>query len=156
MSKNFTIQKIVNTSHLKPVLNMIWAVFLDFEAREYSKEGIAEFKRYIEFSNIKNLITNSNMKMWVAYTDNKPVGALATNPDNHISLLFVDKNYHRQGIAKSLFYAMLSSLDKIKYTAMTVNSSLYANEVYKKFGFKNIGETKEVNGIIFIPMKMEL
>ena len=52
------------------------------------------------------LITDKNKDVWVATTESKIIGVAAgINPSEsnyHLTLLFVDHNFHNQGIATSL------------------------------------------------------
>lgn len=68
-------------------------------------------------------------------------------------MMFVNKEYHRQGIARSLFQTVeqrCKSEDNI--SNITVNSSPYAIEFYHHLGFFNTDEEITVNGIRFTPM----
>ena len=88
--------------------------------------------------------------MYGAFDGDKLVGVAATKSEGgHISLFFVDKNYHRQGLGRQLFETILNNC--ISET-ITVNSSPYAVEIYKKLKFTVISEEKTRNGIRFIPM----
>ena len=49
-----------------------------------------------------------------------------------VALFFVDGQYHRKGIGKKLWEAVLSNTSA---NLITVHSSLYAAEIYKKLGF---------------------
>ena len=92
--------------------------------------------------------------MWGYYYENEIAGVISTRDVSHISLLFVDKKYHKKGIAKALFSELLTELKKNPdVKKITVNSSPYAVEVYKKLGFKQTDEKQEKDGIIFIPME---
>ncbi|MGL5512269.1 MAG: GNAT family N-acetyltransferase, partial [Sporomusa sp.] len=96
----------------------------------------------------------SELHMWGGLIDSKLVGVIATFPCDHICLLFVDKAYHRQGIARTLFNRML---DYYKTSggcsAITVNSSPYAVGAYQRLGLIATDSEQTVNGIRFIPMK---
>lgn len=71
-----------------------------------------------------------------AYKDDNLVGIIATrNKGSHIALFFVNGKYHRQGIGRKLFNAML---ENNHYSKITVNSSLYAVDVYHKLGFYDV------------------
>ncbi len=82
---------------------------------------------------------------------------LAFRDKTQISLLFVCEDFHRQDIAKNMLHHALNQLKAAneKISQMTVNSSPYALEIYKKRGFRAISEIQEQNGIIFIPMVRE-
>ena len=73
--------------------------------------------------------------------------------NSHISLLFVDWQYHRRGIARQLFAYIRNRALNAGCTEITVHSSPYAVPVYQKFGFIKTGPEQELNGIRYIPMK---
>ncbi len=136
------------------VLDLVWHVFKEFEAPGYADEGIREFQAFIAMDSVKERMRNNRLLLWGYWDDDKLVGMIATRPPCNISLLFVDKEYHRRGIAKSLhrtaldYYAENSSCHE-----MTVNSSPYAVEIYHKLGFVDVGTEQTVNGLRFTPMK---
>lgn len=126
-------------------LELVLSVFMQYEAPDYSEQGIQSFKDFI--SNREKI---DNLKFYSAYLDDALVGVIATrNNGNHIALFFVDGRHHRKGIGRKLFeYALEKSTgDKI-----TVNSSPYAVEIYKKLGFVPDSGEQVVDGIRFTPM----
>lgn len=126
---------------LKLVLN----VFMIYEAPDYIEEGIRNFTNYIG-----NREYTDSLIMYGAYDSNKIVGVIATrNEGNHIALFFVDGRYHRQGIGKQLFKAVIenSTSDKI-----TVNSSPYATEIYHHLGFADTNVEQLTDGMRYTPM----
>lgn len=126
-------------------LELVLSVFMQYEAPDYSEQGIQTFKDFIH-----NQESIDTLKIYCAYIDNEIAGVIATrNNGNHIALFFVDGKYHRQGIGRKLFEYILqrSTGEKI-----TVNSSPYAVEVYKKLGFKPDSGEQIIDGIRFIPM----
>lgn len=155
MNDNYSIKEI-NQHFLQKsnALDLVWKVFLEFEAPEYSDEGIQEFKNFIALNSIKNKITNKEFYLWGCFDGDKIIGVLATRQPCHISLLFVDKEHHRQGIAKALYKTALKHYqNNSNYVDITVNSSPYALEAYRKLGFVGTDTEQTVNGIRFIPMK---
>ena len=140
--------KEINDFQMKEALELVWKVFLEFEAPDYTKEGIAEFKKTIDD---KTWI--EKRKVLGAVDDDKIVGVIATFETSNIALLFVDGNYHRKGIGRKLFETVKKQNDKGFFT---VNSSPYAHEVYKHFGFYDTDAEQEVKGLRFIPMRLEL
>ena len=140
--------KEIKDFQMKEALELVWKVFLEFEAPDYTKEGIAEFKKTIDD---KTWI--EKRKFLGAFDDDKIVGVIATFETSHIALLFVDGNYHRKGIGRKLF----ETVKKQNYKGFfTVNSSPYAHDVYKHFGFCDTDTEQVVKGLRFIPMKLEL
>ncbi|WP_312644137.1 GNAT family N-acetyltransferase [Hydrogenoanaerobacterium sp.] len=126
-------------------LLLIEKTFMQYEAPDYSSEGVNSFKKILDD---KGFI--DGLEMLGAYIDSKLVGVIATkNSENHISLFFVDGNYHKQGIGKALFKQMLQSSAK---NIITVNSSPYAVAVYACLGFVADCEEKLTDGIRYTPM----
>lgn len=81
-------------------------------------------------------------------------GVIATRGADHISLLFVRKENHRQGIARTLFdRVVMECRDQNGVNRITVNSSPYAVEVYHRLGFVDTDTEKTINGIRFTPME---
>jgi GNAT superfamily N-acetyltransferase len=135
-------------------MELVWRVFSEFEAPEYSDEGIAEFKAFIEPSFISKKIESGEFTLWGAFSDDKIVGVIATKPPSHISLLFVDKEHQRRGIARRLLEAAISALHNSK--RVTVHSSPYAVEIYRRLGFNATNNEQTINGLRFIPMEYSL
>lgn len=65
-------------------------------------------------------------------------------------LLFVKKQYHRQGIARRLFQLVLRHCGS---DTITVNPSPCAAGTYRRLGFVATGGEKTVNGIRFTPIE---
>lgn len=141
------IIKKIDNEEMAPALKLVWKVFLEFEAPDYTEEGIKEFKTTIE-----NKQWIEERDFYGAFDNNNIVGVIATHNYNHISLFFVDGKYHRQGIGKELF-SKVKELNKTNY--FTVNSSPYAHEVYKNLGFIDTDDEQCINGLKFYPMKSE-
>lgn len=87
------IIKISNESYLKDSLNLVWNVFEEFEAHEYSKEGVTEFKNFIDYNSILEKVQNNSFNIWGYFKDSNLLGIIATRNTNHIALFFVDKEY---------------------------------------------------------------
>ena len=138
------IRKIKN-DEMKKTRELIWRVFLEYEAPDYTEEGIKEFKKAIEDEEwIKQ------RKFYGAFEEDKILGMIATKDCNHIALFFVDGNYHRQGIGKKLF-EKVCELNKDGF--FTVKSSPYAKEVYEHLGFEYTDTEQCVNGLKYFPMR---
>jgi ribosomal protein S18 acetylase RimI-like enzyme len=141
-----------DTLKISKALQLVWNVFEEFVAYQYCAEGVREFQNYIENGPIEQLLDNSEMMMWGCFHNNKITGIIATKSSNHISLLFVDKNYQRQGIARALYQKFTENCSK-DCSEISVNSSPNAVETYKRLGFVATDTEQQKNGIRFVPMK---
>jgi GNAT superfamily N-acetyltransferase len=138
--------KQIGNCALTDVKKLVANVFMEFEAPDYSDEGIKTFFN----TAINNPDYMSSLVIYAAYQNKKMVGVIATrNNGNHIALFFVDGTYHRQGIGRKLFETVLKNTT---LNEITVNSSPYAKDVYHHLGFQDTDEEQIVTGIRFIPM----
>ena len=79
-------------AELEEALALVWEVFAEFEAPEYSQEGIEEFWRFIDAEYMIMQVGEGAMTFWGAFEDDYLVGVCAFRGLTHISLLFVDGN----------------------------------------------------------------
>ncbi|XMB67031.1 GNAT family N-acetyltransferase [Mycoplasmatota bacterium zrk1] len=157
MNKIFEYRiEVLKVNALENALTLIKDVFMEFEAPDYNNEGIKNFIDFIEISSIKNLTRSHILSFWGCYDKEKLVGVIATKQMSHISMLFVDKCYHRKGIAKNLFKTILKNAIVKNIKEITVNSSPYAVEFYHKLGFLDTKIEQTIDGIRFTPMKMSI
>ena len=159
MEKTFhlTYRKI-EKEELQETLNLVRIVFDEFEAPYYSKEGIESFYKFIRMDNILEQYMNGSLYFYGCFVNDIIVGMIAVKDFVHISLLFVDKHYHKQAIARTLFDAIMK-ICKEKNSSLqtvTVNSSPYAVGFYHKLGFVDISSEQIVDGIRFTPMRLEI
>jgi len=132
-------------------LQMLWDTFKEFEANKYTAEGLREFQNYIEYTSMRRRLENSELMMWGCFHNGKAIGLIAGRDPGHISLLFVDKQYHRQGVARALYQKFVEHYSNC--SEISVNSSLYAIEAYQRLGFVATDVEQQKNGIRFVPMK---
>lgn len=127
-------------------IELVWNVFMEYEAPEYSAQGIEEFRKSIHDSQYLDML-----RWYGAFMDQKLAGVIATrNGGSHIALFFVDGRYQGQGIGKHLLEMAVSDSSAGR---ITVNSSPYAVPVYHRLGFSDTGAEQTVNGIRFTPME---
>lgn len=147
MEISFDIKKLT-ASETQTALDLVWKVFQEYEAPDYSKEGVEEFYRSIHDDSYLAMLS-----LYGAFVSEKLVGVIATRSEGtHIALFFVDGEYHRNGIGKKLFQTVLSQCSSNR---MTVNSSPYAVPVYHKLGFTDTDTEQVINGLRFTPMEFE-
>lgn len=159
MEKTFQLKyREIKQEELPETLDLVRKVFDEFEAPYYSEEGVASFYAFIDMDNMSEQYTNGSLYFYGCFVDNILVGMIAVKDFIHISLLFVDKQYHKQGIARNLFDHIIQVCREKNpcLKVITVNSSPYAVEVYHKFGFFDVSSEQVVDGIRFTPMKLKI
>jgi len=137
-------------------MDMVWKVFSEFIAPDYAQEGIDEFKRFIDTAHITEKMASGEFKLWGAFDNETPVGIIAIGPPLRIALLSVNKQYHRQGIARRLFKTALCDEKVRGHSKITVNASPYAVNIYRRLGFVPTDTEQTVNGLRFTPMECKL
>lgn len=126
-------------------LDLVWRVFLQDLAPDYSQEGIDEFCNSIHDEAYLRLL-----RIYGAVEDGQIRGVIATrNNDTHIVLFFVDGDCRGQGIGRELF-ALVAGRNNI--SRMTVHASPYALPVYRRLGFQETAPQQEANGLRYTPM----
>ncbi len=86
----------------KNAMTMTWKTFMAFEGKEYSDEGIRNFFDFITDDDLYKAFLAGTYQMAVALDKNRIIGVASIRSSNHLSLLFVDEEYHRRGIGRSL------------------------------------------------------
>lgn len=136
----------------KPAMNLAFKVFMKFEAPVYSQEGIQNFYNFVTDERLEIMFHEGLYILKVAECDGRIVGVISTRSRSHISLLFVDAQYHKQGIGRRLMEAMKQySMDE-KLDRLTVNAAPYAVEFYHKQGFTDTDTEQLQDGIRYTPM----
>ena len=139
------IKKIEN-SHTADAIDLIWTTFLQFEAPDYSDEGIKSFKDFIENKEIVK-----SLEFFGAYENEELKGVIATKENRKpICCFFVKAQYHRQGIGRQLWEHILNHSSHQIYT---VNSSPFAVPIYHRLGFVDLDSEQLSNGMKYTPMK---
>ena len=145
---NVTVRKIMD-HEIEMALALVWEIFGEYEAPDYSEQGVKEF-----YKSIHEPEWISALQVYGAFDEDKLVGVLATrNNGKHIALFFVKGAYHKRGIGRTLFEHFLKECPA---GVITVNSSPYAVPVYHKLGFIDTDKEQTSNGIRYIPMKRNL
>lgn len=150
----------IRTAHRdewEDAMALAWRTFLQFEANEYPPEGVENFERFVTDSTIHRMFIIGSYHLFVAYAGATLVGMITLRDASHISLLFVDEKYHRQGIGRALVQYVKSYLaSENGVSHLTVNASPYGVEFYHKLGFQDVRPQEQKDGIIYTPMEFVL
>lgn len=151
----YSIRKI-KPDEVSDSLALALEVFMQFEAPDYRPEGVETFKRDI----IENNAFIADCKQGIcpifgAFDGNKLIGIIGMRSKTHINLVFVKKEYHRQGVATAIFRFLLNDIqnETPHLNEITLNSSPYGKPFYLHIGFVPLSDEQEINGIRFTPMK---
>lgn len=131
-----------------PAMKMIWKTFMKFEGRDYTEEGIKNFFDFISDDGLYNAFLRGDYQLMVALDGERVVGAGSIRNCNHLSLLFVDEEYHYRGIGAAIITNLCEYLENEageKY--MSLNAAPYAVGFYRKLGFLATAPEEEYSGI---------
>ena len=148
----------IGPAKLREALDVVWEICEKYEAPVDEEIGIKTFRHVIEYGNMVEKVNQGEMIFWGCYLNNYLVGVIALRTGQHISLLFVREKFHRLGVARRLVRVAVSHLvnQEPEIRAVTVNSSPFAVEFYKKIGFVPLGPERTEDGIRFTSMRMTI
>lgn len=135
-------------SEWAPAMKMIWSTFLKYEGKDYTKEGIRNFFDFITDDNLYMSFLKGDYQMMVAVDGSRVIGAGTIRNKNHLSLLFVDEEYHRKGIGRAIINGLCRYLKEEEGERyMSLQAAPYAVDFYHKLGFHTVKPEEEYSGI---------
>ena len=147
--------RLMRPGEEKAVCVLVERVFNELVAPDYKKNGIEEFFKY---TNPEALAARRGPDQFVvlAEEEGRVGGMIEIRGGDHIALFFVERR--GEGISRGLLDLALKECRRRKndLTQITVNSSLFAEPIYRRLGFESSGGPHMVNGILFVPMTLRL
>ena len=136
---------------------LIWEVFKQFVASDYTDEGVDYFyKQFITGQDFRDKFLDNRQAMYGSFDNDRLIGVLAISKNNHISCLFVDGSYHRKGVATKLLLKIAAELKQQGVKKIKLNAAPYAIPFYHAIGFTDIGAESIYQGIRYTPMELQL
>lgn len=127
---------------------LIWRTFMEFEAADFTQPGIENFREFLTDGQLYNWYLEGKYQMMIALDGNRVIGEISVRNGNFISLLFVDKAYHRQGVGRELIRCMSAYLKRERQEIyVAVKAAPYAVGFYRKIGFRVSRPEEEIAGI---------
>lgn len=132
----------------KPAMTMIWKTFLKYDSKDYTEEGIRNFFEFITDDDLYRAFLAGSYQMMVALDEERIIGAASVRNNNHLSLLFVDEDYHNKGVGSTLMNRMCEYLRTEEGERfMSLKAAPYAVDFYRKLGFQIVRPEEEYSGI---------
>lgn len=102
---------------------------------------------------LQTIFDRSDIHYFVAEIDQEMMGIVAYMEPAHFMHFFVHTAYQGKGYGHQMWVFLEQQILRQGHRKITVKSSLYALNIYKKFGFVKVGELTHEHGIRFIPME---
>ncbi len=119
---------------IAPALALAWRMFVKYDSQDYGVEHTERMRVAIE-DRLKDFSIYNQRLMVITLVDGKIVGMLETYGTNRISLLFVDSEYQRKGIATAMMNKIASELKTRGCDKIVLNSSPHGLSFYENYGF---------------------
>ena len=110
--RGFYVVRWARENEWAPAMKMIWKTFLKFEGRDYTQEGIKNFFDFITDDDLYVAFLKGTYRMMVALDGERVIGAGSIRNRNHLSLLFVDEDYHHMGVGSALLTGLCDYLKR--------------------------------------------
>lgn len=141
----------------EPAMQLAWNTFLKFEAGDFLPEGVRNFKEFIADATLHRMFLEGRYQMFVAMDGARMIGMITMRGNHHISLLFVEESYHRQGVGRELMQMLCTYLlTEMGERKVTVDAAPYGNSFYHHMGFRDLGPEISAGGIRYTPMEFIL
>ncbi|MFC4931262.1 GNAT family N-acetyltransferase [Massilia sp. GCM10023247] len=138
---------------LPAMARLFRASALEFIVHESPREGACTFLRENDEAGLRAYV-RSGHAYHVALEEDELAGFIAIRNNDHLFHLFVDRRWHRQGLARRLWeVARSAAIERGGSGSFTVNASSYAVPVYEAFGFERTGPLQCVKGLTVNPMR---
>lgn len=140
-------------SEWQDAMGLAWRVFIEFDAPDYTKQGVQSFWEFVNDDALERMFRCGGYQVFLALDGDKKIGILTLRDTSHISLLFVDGAYQRQGVGSALLdTAREYLLSETGAEHLTVFAAPYGMKFYQNRGFTVLSEEKETDGIRYTPM----
>lgn len=145
----------ITDNDIPAVAALMRALSEEFIVNEGTAVAASNFVRDNDESGLRSFIA-AGIVYHVAEEDGRLLGFIAVRAQSHLFHMFVDKQHHRQGIARALWaVARQAALDAGNPGVFTVNSSNYALPVYRALGFVQTEPMQFKNGLYYNPMQLD-
>lgn len=126
-----------------------------FTFHEYTEEGRARMVRQLSPEAVADTFSGGNV-IFVAETAARLVGVVSIRNKKHLSLNFVDEEFHQRGISRELWaLGKGECIRRGNPGRFTLRSSTYAIPVYERWGFVRNGPIDRTGGILSHPMVLD-
>lgn len=145
---------------LKDVCLLIARTFKRFNSKEGTKQGVNDFVGFYRYfkkheKEIINVFKKDKFHYVAIGSDGDIIGVVRGRI-NRIANLFVDGDFHGNGIGKALVKRFEKDVKKCGSNEINIRASLHGVPFYKKMGYHDVSYSTTMKGIIVQPMLKKL
>ena len=123
---------------------------------DFSPSGESKFLSSVDESAIRRLF-DAGLEYFVAEEHSQIVGVVGFRGKTHLFHLFVAESLHGSGLGRRLWLHGREKVVPFNFVGeLTVNSSRNAVGFYERLGFARVGGLDERDGVISVPMRLNL
>lgn len=147
------LAQVQDSSAIQQLIAALSANFFIYPDQREAEPFLAS----VSLAAVQGYLADTRYRYWLAEdAAGQVVGFIAVRDQTHLFHLFVADSHQRQGLASQLWQIALDYLlESSATTALTVNASLNAVEVYQRWGFQASATIQSMHGIRFLPMSRE-
>ena len=135
-------------------MHVVWQTFLEFDSKDCSPEGIQSFHDFLLSERLKLGFLEGSYQLMVALSGGKVIGVGSLRDVNHLSLLFVDGAFQRNGVGRTLLQVLCEYLkNEVGECRISLTASPSAVGFYEKLGFEKMRQRITPPGIPVIFME---
>ncbi|MBR4580008.1 MAG: GNAT family N-acetyltransferase [Lachnospiraceae bacterium] len=150
---NYNIQK-GKEEDWEDAMVLAYRTFQKYVAKGYTEEGVNNFVDFISDQHLFRMFMVGEYHLWVAKDEEgNIIGMGSLRSGNHISLLFVDEDFLRNGIGTAIVKEMEEFVKEINKDFITVNASPFGIPFYHSIGFEDTGKQTVNGGMTITPMR---
>jgi GNAT superfamily N-acetyltransferase len=153
------VYREMEASEVEAVAALVARVFRCVVAPFYMEEGVREVLRFGSAERLRERVRHDESFVLVAQADGGGlVGMIEMRGGDHVSLLFVDADYQRQGVGRTLLRRAVvrARAARPDLRQVTVHASPNAVSAYERLGFAATAAEQEADGILYTPMTLIL
>ena len=128
------------------------SAFHEAVAPGLSEEGVNTFSMLSSPRAFAARMKEDNL-MFVFENGGEIEGVLELKEGRHVAMLFVLPTAQRRGVGRAL---MAEALDHARVRTITVSASIPSVPAYEAYGFQVVGAEEEKQGLVYVPMEIEL
>ena len=139
-----------NTADIDEISLLYRDTINTINAKDYSKEQIEAWSS--TYSNHHAWVKRiEEQQFYVAIVKDKIVGFASIDTNSYLDLLYIHKDFQRQGIGEALLKEIEKAAKEMEFKEITVQSSTTAVPFFKSFEFvETYKKEKLVNGVLFV------